>query len=664
MQHRPRLLIASSVMTTLLFGACTPTPPVTFRDSNRVDASTGGDPDTGRPSIDAATPPSPDAGRDAATPDAGPDDMTPTTPYEGPVEGVATGVVTDARSGDPIVGARISLTGSLVETTTNAEGAYALDIGPGDYVIHFSRVGYVASHRRLHVDGWERVAINATLLPSGPSTAVNNGTGGTISVDGTRVTIPAGAITDSTGTAVGMGMITVTPIDPTSDLDGAPGDFEGVPTTGMPGPIVSFGMVDIDVQTPSGPGGLATGTMATITVPVGDMPADNPDLMEGECMPLWWFDPDLGVWVEEGRACAARDPMTGGLVLVGNVGRPGVWNCDVPVQPVCYTGTVTDCGGMPIPGAEVRLTGGSVTSSMTTRTDFDGHFEIRGAARRGAIVEATVVVGGNTYVEQTDFINGNPATCTPAPALAFPFRYVSGSVSGSGFEIHNFIGGSERVVTSRSGNARFWDLVRGPVPYSLTCNGAPTNAFETPPADMAPSSSSIDVGNPVTLTAGGMPTDLVRTRVASALTGYATNFDRLLPVAAAFDVDIRGAAGAMPRTRLPGALRMPGPTYTVTSPAAGARTYPATSIPLRWTPAADGGEMAVMIFSTADASNRAYARLVDDGSQDISLASFPGIRGAVTIWVTRTLNRYERLPIGSAVRLSGVQVYTFDATIL
>jgi len=70
-----------------------------------------------------------------------------------------------------------------------------------------------------------------------------------------------------------------------------------------------------------------------------------------------------------------------------------------------------------------------------------------------------------------------------------------------------------------------------------------------------------------------------------------------------------------------------------------------------------------MIFSVADPSNVAFARLADDGAETISLAPFPSIRGAVTIWITRTVRNYVRLPIGSAVELSGAQRVVFDATI-
>ena len=73
--------------------------------------------------------------------------------------------------------------------------------------------------------------------------------------------------------------------------------------------------------------------------------------------------------------------------------------------------------------------------------------------------------------------------------------------------------------------------------------------------------------------------------------------------------------------------------------------------------------MSVMIFSVAEPSNVAYARLADDGSENISLASFPLLRGAVTIWITRSVRNYVRLPIGSAVELNGSQRVVFDATI-
>jgi protocatechuate 3,4-dioxygenase beta subunit len=53
------------------------------------------------------------------------------------------GQVTDAETGDPIEGVKISLNGLITHTDSN--GAYAFDgVEPGQYVVEFSKDGYEA----------------------------------------------------------------------------------------------------------------------------------------------------------------------------------------------------------------------------------------------------------------------------------------------------------------------------------------------------------------------------------------------------------------------------------------------------------------------------------------------------------------------------------------
>ncbi|MBA7687737.1 hypothetical protein ES703_96204 [subsurface metagenome] len=60
-----------------------------------------------------------------------------------PPPGAATlyGIVTDAETGNPILGVLVTLNGG--STYTDGTGAYAFaDIAPGEYVLQFSKEGY------------------------------------------------------------------------------------------------------------------------------------------------------------------------------------------------------------------------------------------------------------------------------------------------------------------------------------------------------------------------------------------------------------------------------------------------------------------------------------------------------------------------------------------
>ncbi len=198
------------------------------------------------------------------------------------------------------------------------------------------------------------------------------------------------------------------------------------------------------------------------------------------------------------------------------------------------------------------------------------------------------------------------------------------------------------------------ELPRDLLEYNSGAAAIDQNPDETP---------TLEVGNPVRLTNGGTNTDLFRVRRGSTLISYGTMFGTSLPEALRFDVEIRGAAGSIPYTSLPSALRMPA-SFAVTSPATdSARSFDAAAgLPIRWdTVPGEDAEVTVLVFSRSDPTTAAYAELNDDGSETLSLAGFPTLRGLVTINLQRTVRRYERLETGPSVMLVGTRGVTFDA---
>lgn len=72
-----------------------------------------------------------------------------------------SGTVTDAQTGDPLVGVNILVKGTSTGTVTNAEGHYSLSVPSLQDSLRFSYIGYET--KTVHIDG--RTTINITLQP-------------------------------------------------------------------------------------------------------------------------------------------------------------------------------------------------------------------------------------------------------------------------------------------------------------------------------------------------------------------------------------------------------------------------------------------------------------------------------------------------------------------
>ncbi|MFN7690701.1 MAG: carboxypeptidase-like regulatory domain-containing protein, partial [Bacteroidota bacterium] len=72
-----------------------------------------------------------------------------------------SGNITDAATGEPIIGAAVS-TGEGKAIATDLDGNYKLKLGPGDYVVKVTYVGYPSTEKKVTVvDKW--VTLNFTM---------------------------------------------------------------------------------------------------------------------------------------------------------------------------------------------------------------------------------------------------------------------------------------------------------------------------------------------------------------------------------------------------------------------------------------------------------------------------------------------------------------------
>ena len=138
--------------------------------------------------------------------------------------------------------------------------------------------------------------------------------------------IPTGSLPDGATQVVG----TVTYLNPeTDDLLSSPGGDllalpEGAdPNVDDPVTLESFGMMEFNLQDQDG------NEISELNGPAEVCMRATTGLVEGNTIPLWYYDEEQGLWIEEGEGeVVERD---GELLICGNVEHFTWWNYDQPI---------------------------------------------------------------------------------------------------------------------------------------------------------------------------------------------------------------------------------------------------------------------------------------------------------------------------------------------
>jgi hypothetical protein len=91
-----------------------------------------------------------------------------------PPAGTVVGKVTDARTGQGVAGARVSLQGTSLSALTNDSGGFRItNVPPGGYTLVARRIGYVQGARQITVTADQEVAVELRLeISASPLDAV------------------------------------------------------------------------------------------------------------------------------------------------------------------------------------------------------------------------------------------------------------------------------------------------------------------------------------------------------------------------------------------------------------------------------------------------------------------------------------------------------------
>ncbi|RYY19638.1 MAG: hypothetical protein EOO04_21605, partial [Chitinophagaceae bacterium] len=261
-----------------------------------------------------------------------------------------SGFVTDENN-LPVQGATVQVGTNTASTDEYGYFSFTdVQVVKNAALVTVTHSGYFKGMRTYIAEAGKPVIVRIKLLPKTNLGTIDAATGGsTTAVDGLKVELPANAVVDGSGAAY-TGPVTVSAkwLNPEA-ADFAqimPGDLRALNTSGEMRTLLSYGMAAVEL---TGSGGqtlqIADGKKSTVSFPL-------PSTLQGPApasIPLWHFDEEKGLWIEEGSATKVGDKY------VGEVSHFSFWNCDIPVDFIQFNLTVLDTDGEPVPYARVHL---------------------------------------------------------------------------------------------------------------------------------------------------------------------------------------------------------------------------------------------------------------------------------------------------------------------
>ncbi len=260
-------------------------------------------------------------------------------------------------------------------TTTDENGFYTFSSAAADEqgtLLQITANGYFDLTKTVVPIPNGRTWMEAMLTPKVLSGTVQASAGGTVTIPGTSVTLPAGGIVGSGNVAyTGTVNVYATWLDPTdgNTLARMPGNLTAINTNDESGSLATYGMIGVELETPTGaPLQIAQGAEAVVemTIPASIL-ASAP-----ATIPLWHFDEAKGKWLEDGFAEKV------GNRYVGTVSHFSFWNCDIFFENVTLSGRVVNSNGAPIIGVRVRATmvnvNPNIWASASAWTNNNGEF--------------------------------------------------------------------------------------------------------------------------------------------------------------------------------------------------------------------------------------------------------------------------------------------------
>jgi hypothetical protein len=246
------------------------------------------------------------------------------------------GLILD-ESGNPVEGASVNFGNQSV--TTDNSGVFRIEetqVSENLAQIEVTKEGYFLGSRTLQPKLGMPGLVHIQLLEKNIVGTFSGDSGGMVQLPGQEVQIdfPSKGIVDANGNLfTGEVQVAIQYLDPTKAeiFNQMPGDLLGFTNSAGMVSLASFGMVAVEL---SGSGGqilnMAENKEAILSI---ELP---PSLtyQAPSSIPLWHFDKDYGIWMEEGFAVLEHGHY------VGHVSHFSYWNCDEPFPLIQFNGSL------------------------------------------------------------------------------------------------------------------------------------------------------------------------------------------------------------------------------------------------------------------------------------------------------------------------------------
>lgn len=278
------------------------------------------------------------------------------------VNAAFNGYITDI-AGNAIDGALVQIKEETV--TTGPDGYFAItgNVNQAGAYLRVSSEGYFEAYANVTPTLGKTKQIRFTLLERKSTGTINASQGGPITQADYSIVFAPDSFKDQNDMAY-TGEVTVysTYLDPTSSDLAMPGDLMGVSSSEDPVLLVSYGMVNVELEGSSGQKlQLSSAAELTIRVPSDKRSAAEPTI------PLWYFDTTDGLWKEDGSATLEGDSYR------GTVSHFTLWNCDLDFYYSELGGTVY-YDGAPTTSVWVEVEWLSMNDKKVAFVDATGSF--------------------------------------------------------------------------------------------------------------------------------------------------------------------------------------------------------------------------------------------------------------------------------------------------
>ncbi len=272
-------------------------------------------------------------------------------------------------SGQPLENVEIRI-GDLT-TTTDENGVFLIrdaKVLERKAYIKATKANFFNGSRTMVVQEGKLHNVRIQLMRKGTIGSFESANGGVIEFEGVELTFPTeGVKLKSGGSYSGEVFVQATHLDPNDDatFERMPGDLRGIREDGSQAVLGTYGMMAVEL---SGANGeelqVADGTEVTVKTPVpAGFGATAP-----ATIPLWHFDEEEGMWIEEGEAILDGD------FYIGTVSHFSFWNHDFPYPLVNIKGRVLDKDGNPLQNIRVKIQVVGEKFAGFGPTNDDGYF--------------------------------------------------------------------------------------------------------------------------------------------------------------------------------------------------------------------------------------------------------------------------------------------------